>query len=121
MQWNFVACSVCIYQSSPHPQAMGIPYLLCLCYVSVLSNKFRPQKEIKAKMGGGQTFHGGASFMRLQYYYSLHYGYAVHCITWAVFSLVPRPSIPAFNVARKKREEGLVRDITHVMQRIEAR
>ena len=36
-------------------------------------------------------------------------------------SLVPRPSLPAFNVARKKLEEGLVRDITHMMQRIDSR
>ena len=38
-------------------------------------------------------------------------------------SLVPRPSLPcpAFNVACKKREEGLVRDVTHVMQRVDSR
>ena len=33
-------------------------------------------------------------------------------------SLVPRPSLPAFNVARKKREEDLVCNVTnmtHVM------
>jgi hypothetical protein len=40
-------------------------------------------------------------------------------------SLIPRPSLDlqAFNVARKKREkeEGLVRNVTHVMPRIDSR
>ena len=38
-----------------------------------------------------------------------------------VDSLIPRPCLPAFNVAHKKWEEGLVGDVTCMMQRIEAR
>ena len=33
---------------------------------------FRPQKEIKAKLGGGRTIHSGPSFARLQYIIKMH-------------------------------------------------
>ena len=45
----------------------------------------------------------------------------VQSLAIVTVSLVPRPSLPAFNVTRKKQEEGLVRDATHVMQRVDSR
>ena len=59
----------------------------------------------------------------------------VNKVNCKIISTVPRPSLPAFNVARNKarvasspgphvarskREEGLVRDVTHVMQRVDS-
>ena len=48
---------------------MENPYLQCLRYVGALSNKFRPQQEIEAKLGDGQTIYSGSSFVRLQYHH----------------------------------------------------
>ena len=47
-QWEFPICSAC---------ARWVLFQI----------NFRPQKEIKAKLGDGQTFHSGPSFARLQY------------------------------------------------------
>ena len=44
---------------------------------------FRPQKEIEAKLGDGQTLYSGPSFARLRYIVvssSVHYGMSAEMI-----------------------------------------
>ena len=50
-----------------------------------------------------------------------YYTFRIQINKQTIHSLVPRPSLLALNVACNEREEGLVHDVTHVMQRIEAR
>ena len=64
---NFWLYGNCITSSSLWWE---FPYLHVVHLVGTLSGKpsFRPQQEIDAKLGDGQTVHSGPSFTRLWYY-----------------------------------------------------